>query len=154
MNANATGARTVGDEGREIEGIKDEDTAKDAVMIEEQWRLDELDRIARRNTPKPCEPRRFPIALVTPAAVVQGSKGDVPSGVFKRPKALRDEECQLEEEYTRVSMVQAYAPWAETRFAEYLSIDPMPDTENEPKLVHEMWTSQANSATRLAAALW
>jgi hypothetical protein len=91
--------------------------------------------------------------------------GEVSGGVFKRPRVLQDEESQLEEEYTRISLIQAYAPWAETRFAEYLSIDPMPDTENEPELVHENadlssktrpldWQQHAKQLRQTANRLW
>ncbi|KAJ6544298.1 hypothetical protein B0H19DRAFT_1267584 [Mycena capillaripes] len=88
-----------------------------------------------RIDPKPREPRPFPIGKPAPSAltttcapapdeecIVQRAQG--------HSRELGDDECQIEEEYAWISLVQVHAPWTETRFAKYLSIDPILDADS------------------------
>ncbi|KAJ7893652.1 hypothetical protein B0H14DRAFT_2559635 [Mycena olivaceomarginata] len=56
-----------------------------------------------------------------------------PARVTVRVKVLFSvvaEDELLEDEHERIYMIQAHAPWAETRFAKYLTVDTLPHTDD------------------------
>ncbi|KAJ7262829.1 hypothetical protein C8J57DRAFT_1231441 [Mycena rebaudengoi] len=89
--------------------------------------------------PIPHQPRPFPVPKPKPQPpahyteeLVERSRNRSTSpggGCSGRTTMLSEEDGQLEEEYERICFMQAHAPWAESRFARYLHVDPLPDMD-------------------------
>ncbi|KAJ6615691.1 hypothetical protein B0H10DRAFT_2220174 [Mycena sp. CBHHK59/15] len=152
-----------GAEEHEVEDTMVEETEAESVLgVEEQWKRDELIRIARRrrrnererqrswndelsnlyrswtrvltsSENRPKTPRAAPIPGVPspPAPQRPSDRRERRVSSTQQSRALKEEEHQIDEEYARISLVQTYAPWAETRFAKYLAVDTMADVDTD-----------------------
>ncbi|KAJ7251413.1 hypothetical protein C8J57DRAFT_1520736 [Mycena rebaudengoi] len=83
--------------------------------------------------PKPRSPRPFPgePPQQSPPAPIDGAARNIEKqqSEEERPND-RSEEEQLEDEWERINLIRmSDTPWAETRFAKYLSVDPLPETD-------------------------
>ncbi|KAJ6544618.1 hypothetical protein DFH09DRAFT_1088482 [Mycena vulgaris] len=68
---------------------------------------------------------------------------------LKRSEELEEEDRQIEEEYARICMVQAHAPWTESRFAKYLTVEPI----SEPDISYEAEGPNPEEPKSTASAL-
>ncbi|KAJ7764192.1 hypothetical protein DFH07DRAFT_770599 [Mycena maculata] len=142
--APATPRKEASDLGEEaIAGVE----ADEVLGDEERWLVAELDHITRKQEkerarkaaqlerrPKPREPRPFPVKELTPArepGIGPPNDAAAPNGTPVRSRELEKENQLFEEEYRRIGLIQAHAPWAETQFAKYLAIDPIADADPE-----------------------
>ncbi|KAF7372353.1 Retrovirus-related Pol polyprotein from transposon 17,6 [Mycena venus] len=83
-------------------------------------------------------------------------------GCTKRVTVLDEEDGQLEEEYERIHLMQAVSPWAESRFARYLDIDPLPEVDepgqgnstNDRPSEPEEYKSIPEARQRARARMW
>ncbi|KAJ7688200.1 hypothetical protein B0H14DRAFT_2653381 [Mycena olivaceomarginata] len=55
-----------------------------------------------------------------------------------RVETVSESMMLLEEEYKRICRLQAHTPWAENKFAKYLSVEPMPDADAAPEAYVEL----------------
>ncbi|KAJ6527541.1 hypothetical protein B0H10DRAFT_1974282, partial [Mycena sp. CBHHK59/15] len=115
---------------------------------EEQWLHDELARIARKREKESArkaaqlerrakQPLPFPgLGYSPPPGLSQNRtsrasflSGSTISESHARSRGLEEEERQFEEEFVRISLIQEHAPWTETRFAKYLTVEDIPDAD-------------------------
>ncbi|KAJ6535377.1 hypothetical protein DFH09DRAFT_1324998 [Mycena vulgaris] len=170
----------VGEDSGDAMGVVEED-----MDAEEQWRREEVARIARRREkdrsrkaaqlerraeqplsfpglgyspplrvdPKPREPRPFPVdKRATPelyAEPLPHAKSATQTVYTKQASGLEDEERQLEDELVRIHLVQAHAPWTESRFAKYLNVEVTGDTDTLPEACDNPPETAAETETPL-----
>ncbi|KAJ6623908.1 hypothetical protein B0H10DRAFT_1943684 [Mycena sp. CBHHK59/15] len=118
-------------EAMDVEEAAVEEVEKEERMGEEErWTATELERIARKRAKE--QARRLHSwndELSNPSPSLdwdtylpaEPTESAAPGGRWSR--ALEDEDQQFEEEYARISLIQACAPWTETRFAKYLPVE-------------------------------
>ncbi|KAJ7850528.1 hypothetical protein B0H14DRAFT_2581963 [Mycena olivaceomarginata] len=83
-----------------------------------------------RTETSPQRPRPFlTTKATTPTALGTQTATSAQAATGARSVVTAEDEL-LEDEHERIYMIQAHAPWAETRFAKYLTVDTLPHTDD------------------------
>ncbi|KAJ7803261.1 hypothetical protein B0H14DRAFT_2613560 [Mycena olivaceomarginata] len=83
-----------------------------------------------RTETSPQRPRPFPTTkATTPTALGTQTATSAQAATGARSVVTAEDEL-LEDEHERIYMIQAHAPWAETGFAKYLTVDALPHTDD------------------------
>ncbi|KAJ6625153.1 hypothetical protein B0H10DRAFT_1942742 [Mycena sp. CBHHK59/15] len=105
-------------------------------------------------------PRVFPIKRPMEPVIDARGQRSTPTERATHSRTLAEEDRQFEQEFVRISLVQAHAPWTETRFAKYLTVEHIPDadvplvacdTVPEEPAIRKGWQTRAAKRVRQAA---
>ncbi|KAJ6595391.1 hypothetical protein B0H10DRAFT_1960474 [Mycena sp. CBHHK59/15] len=118
-------------EAMDVEEAAVEEVEKEETMGEEErWTATELERIARKRAKEQARKaaqleRRAepPLPFLDWDTHLPAEPTESAAHGGRWSRALEDEDQQFEEEYARISLIQACAPWTETRFAKYLPVE-------------------------------